>query len=601
VTGPGSLTMSRSDLEFLLYDWLAVDRLVERDRYAGHSRETFDALLELGATIAEEKFVPANRIADVEEPRLGDDGRVQLPKTTHEAVAAYLASGLQAATFDRGLGGHQLPMTVHSAVSLWFQAASPSVFAYPFLAIGNANAICAHGSPEQIERFVRPVVDGRWLGTMCLSEPEAGSSLADIRTRAVRQADGTYRLFGTKMWISGGDHELSENIVHLVLARTGDPEDGVKGLSLFIVPKYVVDAAGQAGERNDVVVAGLNHKMGYRGTTNTVLSLGEGRYTPGGAPGAVGEIIGAEGHGLAYMFHMMNEARVVVGAGAVALGYTGYLRSLEYARGRVQGRLPGQKGRGNQPVPIVRHPDVRRMLLTQKAIVEGGLALVLYCARLVDEQRTAPEAADRTAASILLDVLTPITKAWPSQWCLHANELAIQVLGGYGYTRDYPVEQFYRDNRLNPIHEGTNGIQALDLLGRKVRLHDGAGFALLLQRIRATIGRVEGNPALAGYAAELARCVDRIEATTSRLWESGDPTTALANASTYLDVVGHTTVAWLWLDQLGAVGDRTGAFFDGKRAAARHFYRFLLPSVHPMLDLLDSLDTSLVDLDDAVL
>jgi alkylation response protein AidB-like acyl-CoA dehydrogenase len=593
--------MSRRDLDFLLYDWLAVDRLVERERFAAHSRETFDAVLDLGATIAEEQFVPANRVADVEGPRMGDDGRVLLPKATHDAVAAYLASGLQAATFDQELGGHQLPATVHTAVSLWFQAASTSIFAYPFLAIGNANAIRAHGSPEQIERFVRPIVAGRWLGTMCLSEPEAGSSLADIRTRAVRQADGRYRLFGTKMWISGGDHELSENIVHLVLARTGALDEGVKGLSLFIVPKYVVDDDGRVGERNDVVVAGLNHKMGYRGTTNTVLSFGEGRYRPGGEAGAVGEIVGRAGHGLAYMFHMMNEARIAVGAGAVALGYTGYLRSLAYARTRVQGRPLGNKQPSQPPVPIIRHPDVRRMLLTQKACVEGGLALVLYAARLVDERQTAPAEEDRVAAAKLLDVLTPIVKAWPSQWCLHANDLAIQIHGGYGYTRDYPVEQMYRDNRLNAIHEGTNGIQAIDLLGRKVRQDDGAGLALLLDAVRATVAQAAGRAELAGYAVDLGRCVDRIEATTRRLWESGDPAVALANASAYLDVVGHTTVAWLWLEQLLAVGDRTGAFFDGKRAAARHFFRYLLPAVHPLLDLLDSRDTSLVDLDDAIL
>jgi Acyl-CoA dehydrogenases len=601
VAGTESPTMSRQDLDFLLYDWLAVDRLVERERFAAHSRETFDAVLDLGATIAEERFVAANRVADVEEPWMGDDGRIRLPKATHDAVAAYLASGLSAAIFDQELGGHQLPVTVHSAVSLWFQAASTSIFAYPSLAIGNANTIRAHGSPEQIERFVRPIVAGRWLGTMCLSEPEAGSSLADVRTRAVRQADGRYRLFGTKMWISAGDHELTENIVHLVLARTGALEEGVKGLSLFIVPKYVVDDSGRLGERNDVVVAGLNHKMGYRGTTNTLLSFGEGRHRPAGEAGALGEIVGREGQGLAYMFHMMNEARIAVGAGAVALGYTGYLRSLAYARTRTQGRPLGHKQAGQPPVPIIRHPDVRRMLLTQKACVEGGLALVLYAARLVDERQTAPTEEDRSAAGLLLDVLTPVVKAWPSQWCLHANDLAIQVHGGYGYTRDYPVEQLYRDNRLNPIHEGTNGIQALDLLGRKALLHGGAGLALLLERMRATATRAGEHAALAPYGADLSRCADRIEATTRRLWEAGDPATALANASAYLEVVGHVTVAWLWLEQLLAVGDRTGAFFDGKRAAARHFYRYLLPSVHPMLDLLDSRDTSLIDLDDSIL
>jgi alkylation response protein AidB-like acyl-CoA dehydrogenase len=593
--------MSQQDLQFLLYDWLAVDALVDREQFSAHSRDTFDAVLDLAATIADEHFVPANRIADREEPHVGDDGRIHVPAATHAAVAAYLASGLQAATFDRDLGGHQLPMTVHSAARIWFQAASPSIYSYPSLAVGNANAIRAHGSPAQVERFVKPVIEGRWLGTMCLSEPEAGSSLADVRTRAVQQDDGGYRLFGAKMWISGGDHELSENIVHLVLARTGSLDEGVKGLSLFIVPKYVVDDRGRPGEHNDVAVAGLNHKMGYRGTTNAALSFGEGRYRPGGEPGAIGEIVGREGQGLAFMFHMMNEARVGVGAGAVALGYTGYLRSLAYARQRVQGRPVGDKSAGNPPVPIIRHPDVRRMLLTQKACVEGGLALVLFAARLVDEQRTAPAAEDRAAAATFLDVLTPIVKAWPSQWCVTANDLAIQIHGGYGYTRDYPVEQLYRDNRLNSIHEGTNGIQALDLLGRKVRQNDGAGLTLLLGAVRDTLAKAQGVADLADYAVELSRCVERIEATTRRLWGRGDPAIALANASSYLEAVGHVTVAWLWLDQLIAVGDRTSAFFGGKRAAARHFFRHLLPTVHPMLDLLDSLDDSLVELDDAIL
>ena len=568
--------MSRHDLRFLLYDWLAVDRLVERERFAAHSRETFDEVLALGEAIAVERFAPGNRIGDIEEPTLAQDGTVRLPQATVDAVRSYLASGLLAAPFDEQVGGHQLPWTVHSAVNMWFQAANAAAFAYPFLAVGNANLVRAHGSPSQVDRFVRPMVEGRWLGTMCLSEPEAGSSLADVRTRAVRQEDGTYRIFGTKMWISAGEHEITDNIVHLVLARTGGVEDGTKGLSLFIVPKWLED-----GQRNGVTLAGLNHKMGFRGTTNTVLDF----------DGAVGEIVGEEGAGLAYMFHMMNEARVAVGAGAVALGYTGYLHSVAYARQRPQGRPVGV--RGGPPVPIIAHADVRRMLLTQKSCVEGGLALILYCAWLVDEKATA---ASPERASALLEVLTPIAKAWPSQWCLHADDLAIQIHGGYGYTRDFPVEQLYRDNRLNPIHEGTNGIQALDLLGRKVSL-----LPVLLDAMRDTIRRATGWPELAGLSRDLERCVDRVGEVAQRVWAPGDASLALANASAFLEALGHITVAWLWLDQLVAVGSREGDFFEGKRAAARHFFRHLLPAVHPQLDLVESLDTSLLDLDDAVL
>src|SRR5215210_3541524 len=291
------------------------------------------------------------------------------------------------------------------------------------------------------------------------------------------------------MWISGGDHELTENIVHLVLAKIPGGPPGVKGISLFVVPKHVVET----GERNDVVLAGLNHKMGYRGTTNTLLNFGEGVHAPGGKPGAVGFLVGEQHRGLAYMFTMMNEARIGVGSGAMALGYTGYLQSLDYARTRPQGRPIASKDPTQPQVPIVEHSDVKRMLLAQKSYVEGALALLLYCARLVDDERTLETEADRARAHLLLEVLTPIAKSWPSQWCLEANSLAIQIHGGYGYAREYEVEQHYRDNRLNPIHEGTHGIQALDLLGRKVTMDGGAGLALLAESVTATTARAAGT------------------------------------------------------------------------------------------------------------
>jgi butyryl-CoA dehydrogenase len=462
-----SLILSRRDLDFLLHEWLDVEGLVKRPRYAEHSRETFDAVLDLAEQIATEHFAPHNRTADENEPRMVD-GRVEMVPEVKRALEVFAEAGLMAGEFDEEYGGMQLPHVVGQAVFAWFKAANVGTSAYPFLTMGNARLLLAHGSQEQIDTYVRPEVEGRWFGTMALSEPQAGSSLADITTRAVPQDDGTYRLTGNKMWISGGDHELTENIVHLVLAKIPGGPPGVKGISLFIVPKYLVDADGSLGERNDVVLAGLNHKMGYRGTTNTLLNFGEGVHRPGGQPGAVGYLVGEPHRGLSYMFHMMNEARIGVGMGATVLGYTGYLHALEYARTRTQGRPATAKDPSSPAVPIIEHPDVRRMLLAAKSYAEGGLALGLYCARLVDEEQTAETEADRARAHLLLDTLTPIAKAWPSQWGPVADDLAIQVHGGYGYTRDYPVEQFYRDNRLNPIHEGTNGIQALDLLGRKV-------------------------------------------------------------------------------------------------------------------------------------
>jgi alkylation response protein AidB-like acyl-CoA dehydrogenase len=592
-----SLILSRRDLDFLLHEWLGVEDLVKRPRYAEHSRETFDAVLDLAEQIATEHFAPHNRKADENEPRMVDGKAVLVPEVK-QALDVFVEAGLMAGEFDEEYGGMQLPHVVGQAVFAWFKAANVGTSAYPFLTMGNARLLLAHGSREQIDTYVRPEIEGRWFGTMALSEPQAGSSLADITTKAVPQDDGTYRLTGNKMWISGGDHDLTENIVHLVLAKIPGGPPGVKGISLFIVPKFLVEPDGSLGERNDVVLAGLNHKMGYRGTTNTLLNFGEGVHTPGGRPGAVGYLVGEPHRGLTYMFHMMNEARIGVGMGATVLGYTGYLHALDYARTRTQGRPAGAKDPAAAAAPIIRHPDVRRMLLAAKSYAEGGLALGLYCARLVDEEQTAETEADRARAHLLLDTLTPIAKAWPSQWGPVADDLAIQVHGGYGYTRDYPVEQFYRDNRLNPIHEGTNGIQALDLLGRKVTAQGGAGLRLLGETITATTARAAGTQ-WAGFAADVDAAVARLGAVTATLWGTGDPDLALANASVYLEAAGHLVVGWLWLEQALACEGATDAFHEGKRAAARYFWRWELPRTRAQFDLLESLDRTVLDTDEA--
>lgn len=594
-----SLLLSRRDLNFLLHEWLQVEELTKRPRYAEHDRDTFDAVLELSETIATRHFAPHNKKNDAQEPSF-DGERVHIIPEVGAALKVFAEAGLTGAGLDAEVGGMQLPRVVTDACFAWFQAANVATSAYPFLTVGNVNLLLAHGSQEQIDTYVRPMVEGRWFGTMCLSEPQAGSSLADVRTRAERTEDGSYRLFGNKMWISGGDHELSENIVHLVLARTPGGPAGIKGLSLFVVPKRLVGADGAAGERNDVVLAGLNHKMGYRGTTNTLLNFGEGAHRPGGVPGAVGHLVGEENKGLAYMFHMMNEARIGVGLGATALGYTGYLHALDYARSRPQGRPVAAKDPATAQVPIIEHADVRRMLLAQKAYVEGALALTLYCGRLVDEGRTAPEAADRERAGLLLDILTPIAKSWPSQWCLTANSLAIQVHGGYGYTREYDVEQFYRDNRLNPIHEGTHGIHGLDLLGRKAVIGGGAALRLLIEAIGASAERARAAGGdLAAYGAQLDAAAARVAQVTATLWAGGDPEVALANASVYLEAAGHVVVAWMWLEQVLAAEGRPGDFYEGKRAAARYFFRHELPTNGPRFDLLESLDTTAAAMDPA--
>ncbi|MGJ7522523.1 acyl-CoA dehydrogenase [Variovorax sp. LT1P1] len=596
----------RPTLDFLLYDWLDAAALNGRARFADHSRETFDAVLDTCERIAREKYAPHNRTVDTQEPHF-DGEKVVLPQATHDAHAAFVESGMLAAAQDYDIGGMQLPYTVQAAANAFFAKASVSIGSN-MLTSGNANLLMVHGTDVQKEVFALNEFSGRWAGTMCLSEPQAGSSLSDVATRAV--PDGAdfqddplgprYRLTGNKMWISSGDHELTENIVHIVLAKIPDAEGklvpGTRGISLFIVPKRMVDTQGQlTGERNDVALAGLNHKLGWRGTTNTLLNFGEGKYPVGGRSGAVGYLVGQPGKGLHCMFHMMNEARIAIGMAATMLGMAGYEASLAYAKQRPQGRPAGPAGKdaAKPQVRIIEHADVRRMLLAQKSYCEGSLALQLYCARLVDTQKTADgETADD--ARLLLEVLTPIAKSWPSEWCLEANSLAIQVHGGYGYTRDFPVEQYWRDNRLNMIHEGTHGIQAADLLGRKVLMEDGRGLTLLAARITETARRAEGVPSLAAHARALDGALSQVAAATKAAWSTGDPQEALANAVPYMQAFGHTVLAWIWLDVACRTlqGDPAAATpaTVGRLAAASYFFHYELPKIGAWLHVVETRD-----------
>ena len=423
-----ALTLNPRDLDFLLYELLKVEELTERPPFADHSRETFEAAIETARKIAEERFLPLYRETDLHEPRIVE-GRVEMIPSVKEALDAAAEAGFIAAHKPFEQGGMQLPWTVAQAALAHFKAANIGIFAYHFLTIVAANMIDAFGNEAQKARYLEALLAGRFYGTMALTEPQAGSSLADIRTSAEPTEAGHYLLKGSKIFISCGAHELSENIVHLVLARIKGAPPGVKGISLFIVPRYRMEGDGRAG--NDITLTGLIHKMGYRGTTSTMLQFGEKGECRG-------ELLGEPHMGLSYMFRMMNEARIGVGLGAACLGYVGYLNALDYARNRPQGRKPDAKDPSRPPIAIIEHADVKRMLLAQKAYVEGALALCFYAARLIDEQRTAPEVEARRKAGLLLELLTPIVKAWPSDYGAEANSLAIQVLGGYGYTRDYP-------------------------------------------------------------------------------------------------------------------------------------------------------------------
>ncbi|MDG9781049.1 acyl-CoA dehydrogenase [Metapseudomonas otitidis] len=584
--------LSSRNLAFELYEVLDAEALTQRPRFADHNRETFDAALATARGIAEELFAPHNRKNDEHEPQYVD-GAAQLIPEVKPALEAFIEAGFLNATRDFEVGGMQLPNLLSQACFAHFQSANAGTASYAMLTMGASNLIESFGSEEQKARFLAPMIEGRYFGTMALTEPHAGSSLSDIRTRAEPQADGTYRLKGNKIFISGGDQPISENIVHMVLAKLPDAPPGVKGISLFIVPKFLVNDDGSLGQRNDVILAGLFHKMGWRGTTSTALNFGDNGE-------CVGYLVGKPHHGLSYMFQMMNEARIGVGMGAIMLGYAGYLYSLDYARNRPQGRHADGKDPSSPQIPIIQHTDVRRLLLTQKAYVEGAFDLGLYAARLFDDTQTLADDSARQQAHELLDLLTPIVKSWPSEFCLKANELAIQVLGGHGYTREYPVEQYYRDNRLNPIHEGTHGIQSLDLLGRKLAQNNGAGLKQLNRLMNETCQRAAAHSELDALRQPLEQLLARLSTVTLALLGDlmqGKVAQALANSALYLNSFGHAVIGWRWLEQ--AIRAQEGLangnpadteFYKGKLQAARFFLTWEVPGVHHALAILEARD-----------
>jgi len=544
----------RDDLLFQLFEVAGLEDLINGTDL---DREAVMGILETADQIATDHFLPHGRLLDEQEPDFSD-GRAMIPDEAVTAIRAHAEAGFIGSGYAPESGGMGVPETVHQAAAFVFSASNISLAAYGLLTVGAGRLIQSFGTEDQKKRYLEPMAEGRFFGTMCLSEPQAGSSLSDITTRAEPLEDGRYAISGRKMWISGGEQEITENIVHMVLAKIPGGPAGVKGISLFIVPKLRPD-----GTRNDVTLAGLNHKMGYRATTNCALNFGD-------AGACVGELLGEPHKGLNYMFQMMNEARIGVGMGATALGQAGYQAALDYARERPQGRAPTAKDPVSPQLPIIQHADVRRLLLAQKAAVEAALALSIYCTGLVDRDR-----AGDAQAGPLLEMLTPVTKSWPSEFCLEANKHAIQVLGGAGYTRDYPVERYYRDNRLNHIHEGTHGIQGMDILGRKVMMGNGAAFKALMSAMRADIGAARGSE----FAAPLSDAVQRIEAVTLHL--AGEvvkaPDRGLANATLYLDCIGHTVMAWMWLRitqtaERVAARDGDSAFLRGKHQAARYFY-----------------------------
>jgi butyryl-CoA dehydrogenase len=591
--------MNERDLEFMLYELFDSEGLTSRERYQDHDRQTFNEVINTAKVIAEKHFLPIRQKLDTHQPTF-DGKKVHIIPELKTAIDAVNHSGIGSATADYELGGMQLPPIIASAASSFLTVAGGVGMGYNMLTTANANLLQAHGSDELINTWVKPMREGRFMGTMAMTEPGSGSSLGDLITKAVKADDGTYRISGNKIYISGGDHDLSDNIVHLVLARIQGAPKGVKGISLFVVPKFLLNDDGSIGADNEVALAGLFHKMGGRAQTSTALSFGEKN-------GSVGYLVGEEHCGLKYMFHMMNEARIMVGTSGAVLAVAGYQYSVDYAKNRPQGRLPSCKDPQSPMVNIIEHADVKRMLLAQKAYAEGAMALVLYGTQLSDDEHTAATEEQRQYAHTLLDFLTPIIKTWPSEYGPKANSLAIQVMGGHGYINEHPVEMFYRDNRLNPIHEGTTGIQSLDLLTRKVPMNKMQGYHATLKEMRKTLDEAKQYNGLQQMTEQLSEALTTLSTTTEAVLSAmatKNIDLALSNSVKYLELFGHVIIAWLWLKQ-SIVATKALAeqphqddvyFYQGKLQAAQYFYRFELPEINLWSQLLIHTDSTSFDM-----
>jgi len=602
-THMNTVTLNQRDIDFLLYEFLDTESLLSRARYAEHSRESFDATINGAKNIAEKYYADHYHKGDAEEP-IFEGNSVTLIPEIQTAWDATVEFGLLGASYDFEEGGVQLPEVICKVCGTYIQAANSGSSGYYFVTAAASNVIRAFGNEEQKSLFLSSMMDGRSAGTMALTEPAQGSTLGDIATSATLQSDKSYSIRGQKIYISNGDHSLSDNIIHLVLARIEGAPKGTRGISLFIVPKFLVNTDGTIGERNDVALAGLLHKMGNRSATSTVLNFGEQQ-------GAVGYLIGEPHQGLRYMFQMMNDLRIGVGLGASALAYRGYLHALDYARERPQGRLPSNKDPQAPQVKIIEHADVRRMLLAQKSYAEGSLALCLYAASLAEDIKTASSAADREHARLVLDFLTPIVKSFPSKYGCISNDLAIQVLGGSGYIRDYPVEQLYRDQRLNPIHEGTEGIHGLDLLGRKVSSNNGKSYQLFINVVENTLAEAADIPEVAHFVPPIMEAISRTKRVTESLLYTikENPDLGLANATIYLDMFGQVVMSWIWLKQAVTAtrklnqnqsekADSEFNFYQGKLYAAQYFISRELPQTVEKAALLGLNESTCFDMCD---
>jgi len=572
--------ISEKNVKFMLYEVFTIDDLTKYPYYKEHSREVFDMVLDAALKLSKDLLYPVFEEMDKKQPEF-IDGSIKVHPIVRDFMREAGEGGWITAHFPFENGGQQLPLTLATAAHFMFSAANYSASVYPLLTSGAARLIASFGTGEMKEEYLGKMFSGQWQGTMAMTEPQAGSSLGDITTVAEPMAAGHYKIRGQKIFISAADHDCVENVVHLMLAKIKDAPVGVRGISLFVVPRERSDGNGGL-VFNDVHVAGIYHKLGYRGAPIVQLSLGENNDCRG-------YLVGEPHKGLSYMFQMMNEARIDVGLGAAAIASAAYYASLDYTKQRPQGRRLTEKDPMLPQIPIIEHADVKRMLLFQRAIVEGSLSLLFQCSQYADFGHVL-SGEEKERYSLLLDLLTPVAKSYPSEMAIHSVSQGLQCLGGYGYCDEFPLEQYYRDVRIHPIHEGTTGIHGITLLGRNITMRNGRAFSIYLEEVRKTIKEAEAYPELQEQLQELREAIGRLIDVTQYLAEfarQGKAELFLADATPYLECFGIICIAWQWLKQAVSVQraltqDLSGSvadFYHGKMCVFRYFFDYELPKI----------------------
>jgi alkylation response protein AidB-like acyl-CoA dehydrogenase len=571
------------DMQFVMHEVLKVsDALKQIPRHADTDADTINAVLEEGGKFAAEVVFPLNISGDAEGCKLDKTTHeVTAPKGFKEAYAQYIEGGWAALSCDPEYGGQGLPFVINQCFYEMMNSANQAWTMYPGLSHGAYECLHAHGTDEQKKLFLPKLVSGEWTGTMCLTEPHCGTDLGMLRTKAEPQADGSYKINGAKIFISAGEHDMAENIVHLVLARLPDAPKGSKGISLFLVPKYKVKADGSLGERNGIYCGGLEHKMGIHGNATAQMILDN----------AVGTLVGQPNKGLQAMFVMMNAARLGVGNQSLGLTEVAYQNALAYAKDRIQMRsLSGTKAKDKEADPIIVHPDVRKMLLTAKAYAEGGRALACYCALLLDQHLYHPDEKVRKDSDEMLALLTPIIKAFLTDNGFEAAVMCQQVFGGHGYIKEWGMEQFVRDARINMIYEGTNTVQSLDLLGRKILGNNGATLKKFGKLVGQLVEEEGVNEKMAEFINPLAVLGDQITKFTMEIGFKGlqNPDEVGAAAVDYLRVAGHLVFGYFFarmasvaLKEIAA--GNTDPFYQAKLQTARFYFAKLFPETATLM------------------